>query len=292
MRKTLCVLLLAACGDGLVDTGFSGEPKLKVNISYDGDYATLNQESDRLRLGLFWSKSLSQPKDVSELVEQPSLSKHVQLPFGANWTFFEEPRDDVYITHKSGSKFAVGMPFVYFDENDNHRWDTGEVLQARAPISLVVYAPEDLTAERAPSGIAVPKGYQLFGPMWCNLPPPPVPSAGDCGVKLDAPGCSKDSDCGTGGVCQLADPWPWPGGVCSLPDGPNSCKPQNARLYRNHRNTGRFWMRACNQDSDCRASPYHCDLAQGICLPNGNTHLRFATPVRPDPICRDLPAPP
>lgn len=292
-RWLLLILLCAACGTPLVDDGYQGAPKLRLKGNPGGNLSSLESDREVLRVSLFWVRHLGPQPSFQEMDEQPSTGLPLELPWSFDWLIYDEPRPENFVTVSSGARWALAIPLVYGDRNHDGRFENGEPVLGWATTNAVVRAPVALSAEDSPTGHPLPAGFRLISmPLFCAPPrPPPPTSEGDCGVPLGQP-CRTQSDCGANGVCLTDGPWPWPQGMCAVPEPPmNGCRPDGGALWRDHRPDDQrhdAWVKKCSVDADCgREFPYMCDLNHGgACLPVKHVLLKFEPLAGLPDICR------
>ena len=295
----LAALLASGCGSPLVDEGYRGALKFKL-LGIPSQGASLSEvEADKnwIRASLFWTPG-ARNVTFDELVEQPSTSTGLELPWSFEWLIYDEPEPQHLFQLAGGGALGIAVPVLYADRNGNHRRDGDEPVYGRAAINLALFAPQDIPQAQSPFGAEVPKGYHLAGlPLDCaGALPSPATGSTDCGVPLGEK-CTSDAECGPG-RCLLEAGVPFPGGYCAVVEPPPSgCRPVGAVLWRPLRNMMQmgmmgmgmvsYWVKACSQHSDCRGDfPYQCDFGVGACLPTLHVLLQLDSDPVPPPICR------
>ncbi|HNN92115.1 MAG TPA: hypothetical protein PKI03_07605 [Pseudomonadota bacterium] len=293
---------LAACGDGLADRDYQGEPLLTVRGNVKGASDILPLEEPLLRLSAFWSPRGPRVKSVAELIEQPSITAQSSVPFSFTLKVFDTPQAQHYTNLPGGSRFALGTLLGYYDRNRNLRRDSDEPILANAH-SILLYLPQTLSENLSPGGKALAAGYyQAASALACPpepggvpLPPDPVIAGSDCSAALGQ-ACSSNSDCGRG-VCIRELLAPWPGGGCVLPDPlPAGCGSTGITriTWAAEAEAGKpasppvtYWVKRCSTDRDCgRSFPYQCDVAYGACLPTGLVLMNLSDSLPAPQFCR------
>ncbi len=279
------VLVCSGCGPGLVDGRYEGEPRLALKGSTSPPPPEFEPFKRQLRLSLFYAaKGIMGPQTLDGLVEHEATGQSIELPWSLDWTIYDEPE----ARHLMTPDFALGIPVVYADKNGNHHRDADEPMVGQAGGTGVVFVKRALSAQESPTRRPAPAVFALVAkPLPCSPPPAIAPGETDCGVPLAEP-CMSDAACGTG-KCLTAEPWPWPGGYCSLQVTPGGCAPKTGIVWRSHAGTqASYWVQRCETTAECR-DPYVCDPLQKACLPLNNVSLRISPETRVLPLCQPGP---
>ncbi len=287
----LSALGIAACHDSLAGGDYEGASLLYIQGNSTGESPYVDLDNPIVRASLFWNPAGAEPfGDISALSEQPSNGIDVRFPGLLDWNLFDAPLPAQIATSPSGARYAIGYLFLYRDYDSDGVFGDGDKLVGSSTGRAVLYAPQALAATDWPGHMAVPAGYHLISlPLHCNAMQARPAGNGSCGVPLGA-SCTGNGDCGDGGVCEVTDPYPWPGGDCVLPAAPGSCAPAGATIFGfrstvTNQNT-QIWVPACAEPGDCtRGQPFQCDFAQDACLPTNNNQVVAANTVSLPVVC-------
>lgn len=284
MGLALCALL-GGCGTPLVDGRYDGVAitSIRVMVPPPEGY-----DLTGMRIGLFFAPGrLEALDDAGALVELADSSRPVERRGTLDLGIFDQPGPELAIPDAAGAPlYAAARLLVYADANGNRRRDPDEPFTAAENRKVWIFAPAALPAELSPTRRPVPAGvHDMIVPLACGSTPPAQYGEVDCGVPLGS-GCPNSAACGAG-VCVEAMGEVFPGGLCTLVDGPGVCRPRGGILRSQPRNTGVIWLKACVTDADCgRIHPWRCDLGIGGCYPSGDTRLEFFDPPRLMRACR------
>lgn len=233
----MAATLATACGDGLLDDAYRGEPR----FSYAGQMATGGGEplyQNPLRAGIFWLPydptalavedseatlidaagfaRLGLPPDAA-LVEQSSIEVAVAFPGYFAINVFADPPPEAYAADNG---LSYGVVLIYEDRNRSGAFDEGE-LAGGGPSQMVYFARRALADDDPAHRLdrAVTPGYGLIElPLRCGAPLPTFEPHPDFDVRVGA-ACTDDAACGTEGECLRGDfDGVLPGGYCVLPE--------------------------------------------------------------------------
>lgn len=196
MKKTLALaLLLASCGDPLVEDGYRGEPLFLVR----GQVATLQVGAgpeSLYRGAVFWMTGA--PRE-ERLVEQASVATNLILPDMFDVLFFRPPEARHFVS--ADPPYAAGVLVVYRDNDADRIYTEGvDVVLGSSEQNGFVYSPEGIDLDRSPAeGRGIAPGFAVipFPPRCPQRPgqpavvPPPVP----------ARRCDAGKRCGLGESC-------------------------------------------------------------------------------------------
>jgi len=299
----LAALLIASCGDPLVDETYRGEPLITLHgaVMEVGQPGLIHR--DDLRAALFWSPGGLAVEDVDELVEQPLANAGLGMPPSLQLPVFDPPsaehlavvQGDGDAPSGEGVLLGLGLLLAYPDENGNGMRDPEEQVLGGVRSHGVLYAPAAVPAEQSPTAAALPAGFAVVQlPLPCGAGPAAGEQANDatCDVALGE-ACATDAQCGEDGVCLLEVPMPWPEGACAVADpAPTGCPPAGAVFMpfpAAPRGAPRaYWIRPCDHDDDCpRGAPYGCDLGAGACLPEVPLRLGMDPAFEPRTFCHE-----
>lgn len=284
------LVLVASCGDPLLDDGYRGEPL----FSLGGKVASTGEQPDYdapLRAGVFWLpydpttlgaafaertpiERLDRIEGVPEgagLVEQGAVSLDVRFPGTFEINVFAPPPPAAKL---GDGPLRYGVVLLYEDRDGDGHLGADERIGG-ATGQLVVYSDRPLAADAPdnPLDRAVQPGYlEVTLPLRCGAPPPAYEVDETYGARVGA-ACATETeaaDCGPEGTCLLEDyDGPLPGGYCVLDDGaiPRDVDPpRTMRLVETERDGRELeaYYRRCGHTADCRVG-YTC---QGhVCLP-------------------------
>ncbi len=120
-RIALALLLLAGCGEGLVDPDYRGEPlfRLEGQIRSVVELPPEVREAP-IRASVFWNPEV-RPGAPARLLEQASTSAEVRFPATFVMTFFRPPEPQHFAAVQPPQ--AVGLILVYADLDADGRYD-------------------------------------------------------------------------------------------------------------------------------------------------------------------------
>jgi hypothetical protein len=289
LRATCCALLVAGCSQSLVDDSYRGVPRITLQAHANDMAQPLPTTEPVGRVSLFWNPGgLVTASTPDALVEQPSNGLTIPIPGDFQWSLYDPPPPEVLAKTEAGGLYALAIPAIYLDQNNNGRHEANETMVAASGFEMILYAPVDLDATSSPTGYPVPAGYHIVTvPLACHGVPPPPMHPRDCGVPLGHL-CQTNMDCGMNGVCLTTEPLPWPGGSCAVAST-NGCQPQGGTLLQSGHSSASWWVQGCTGDADCRGGVYQCDVSKGACLPTNQVAMRVGVALG-KPFC-GTPAP-
>ena len=126
-------LPLAACGDGLVDDQYAGEPLIEVSGQVRSEIAQDFPE-EALHLAILWE--VHKPGDFSY---QPELTVRTTFPARYTLSLYEIPPDEVWVEAMEGGRFALGAVVLYLDTDGDVRMDPGEPMLGGTEDVVVYY---------------------------------------------------------------------------------------------------------------------------------------------------------
>lgn len=260
LTRWLAPLALLACGDGLVERGYKGEPlhQFSGQLTSVGGQLTPGLV---LRAAIFWSPDGS--TDLSDdLVEQDALSVEVAFPGTFTINVFQPPPA---AARRTSADYRVGLVLVYEDVNGDGIAQPSE-RRGGASHTVLLYAERSISARRSPTGRALAPGYHAERvPMPCEEEEHEGGAA--CGVMLGM-ACRNDSDCGGPGICVNQDTTHafWPGGYCAVRAADCPARMVGARSTTINGVADSYLHATCDDADDCRLSDgYQC--VGRICLP-------------------------
>lgn len=275
--------LASGCGAPLVDGHYDGVPIARFRVGVGPPAGT---DLSRMRIGLFFApdrlEQLDDPAALVELADSSSPLANGDMDFG----IYDQPGPERSIRDGAGVPlYAAARLMVYVDANGNHRRDPDERIAGAETRKVWIFAPNPLPPEISPTRRVMPAGvHDMIVPLQCGNAPAPQYGDTDCGVPLGNE-CANSAGCGSG-ICVEAMAEVFPGGVCTLLDGPSTCKPRGGIRRVQPLDTGVIWLKACERDADCgRNRPWRCDLAIGGCYPADDTRIEFFSSFRMMPAC-------
>lgn len=277
-------LLLAACGEPMVDAGYRGAPLATFEGGFaGGDDRELAHRSD-LRLALFWSPTGVASDDPEALVEAASSSRPLELPGDVVLRLWDAPK----ATERAGpdAAWALGRVLAYLDYDGDARRDADEPIVGGVGDLAIVWAASPLEPGVAPTRAALPAGFSLVAlPLSCDGLPLAA-HEGNCGVPLGAP-CGGDDACGRDGVCLTDERFEWPDGACAIAEPTPSCRPLAAGFLPDPDGDpgAGYWVRGCADTCDQHGGKYACDVASGGCLPALKLKLTLGDALAWTPLC-------
>lgn len=276
--------LAGGCGTPLVDGHYDGVPIAHVRVGIAPPPGT---DMRGARIGLFFAdERLEELDDPAALVELVDASSSIESSVDIDFNVFDKPRPEHSIRDASGVPlYAVARLMAYIDANGNRRYDPDERIAGAETRKVWVFAPTTLPPELSPTRRMVPGGvHDMVVPLACGSASVPQFGDADCGVPLGNE-CANSAACGSG-VCVEAMAEVFPGGLCTLIDGPGVCRPRGGIRRVQPLDTGVIWLKACERDTDCgRLKPWRCDLAVGGCYPAEDTRIEFFNSFRIMPAC-------
>lgn len=134
----------AGCGDPLVDGNYRGPPAMEIHGNVLVETSELEEElrsvteGGSLRMGMFWWTE-GQPE--AQWIEQVTW---VETRFPALYIArtYRPPPDQAVQASFRGRAFAVGVPLVYVDGNENGVLDAGEPILGGSVDRALIWSPE------------------------------------------------------------------------------------------------------------------------------------------------------
>lgn len=274
---------LLACGDGLVEPGYIGEP---VYTHPDFVISVHEELPPNPRWAVFWLPAGLASRDFDGIVEQVGTSRRL-VPSVGTLYLYDRPDDALLARTPTGARYGIGRLFAYADANGNLRRDPDEPFLGQDKYGLY-YAPTDLAAADSPTGRPMPRGHhRIEFPVPCSRTLDGADAA--CDVPLGGRCRGEDRDqCGVGVCLQVEGPG-WPSGMCAATEA-TGCAPVGSVFVEFWRGMPTAlvgaWVEGCATDADCR-SEYHCDQAWGACLRDAGHEIIIGN-TPPDAICRPL----
>lgn len=175
MPSELLILVLAGCGDPLVDARYQGEPLLEVSGSVLSDFTPeeLALTDGPLAVTLDWA-------ELDEAETPPKVAVAITTNFPARYTLriYEPPPKNAYFDApwSDGAKVAIATPILFMDEDRDGVWDADSeqvvggahdivLLHTKSPLRIDAVEPPDSgwawgpstsTADSGDSGTWVP----------------------------------------------------------------------------------------------------------------------------------------
>lgn len=112
--------LLTACGDGLVDDRYPGEPVLTISGQVRSE-TTQDFPDAPLNVAILWE--IHTPGDFSY---QPPLEVTTTFPARYRLSLYEAPPDAVWLDSADGGRFAMAAVVLYLDESGDGRMGADE----------------------------------------------------------------------------------------------------------------------------------------------------------------------
>jgi hypothetical protein len=286
-----------ACGDGLVEEGYRGEPVATFTGHFTDEQARgAFRGVPQLRAALFWSPNgTASDADLEGLVEQTSTSMPAEIPGDFLLNVFEPPGDEHLSRGADGGSTGYGVArlLVYLDEDEDGLRSADEGFWGHLQNEAVVYAERALPAGDAPTRPALDAGFHVVSlPLPCDIPVPDAAGDGFCGVPIGST-CEKDGDC-DGGICLDDKQVGWPGGYCAVPEPPTGgCRPAGAAFLPMPMppNVNGVYVAACSAGANCSREGYRCDAGTGGCRPDTPMRVLIAETLNPIPFCAGATAP-
>jgi hypothetical protein len=201
----LAALVIASCGDPIVDTTYRGEPIWTVEgtISAPEQLDGLSL-GDEVRASLFWIPNLSAQEQLL-FVEQTSVTAEVRFPATFEVRVFEPPTLDHF--NQFDSRYATALLLIYVDEERDGFYSGTDRVVGGTLNKVLVFAREAVPLEDSLTNAEIPIGFSLL------QPPFKCPNSAGPGREFDSPipdrfgycemqQCPDDSKCNLWGWCE------------------------------------------------------------------------------------------